>query len=82
MARQREREPHRAAPSSLSAGAAAAPTIGPAGLAASHGPRRRQRPAASSDPPEFSPCEQTQESVEYRRASGELGAALRRHRWV
>lgn len=39
-----------AAPSFLSAGAAAAHSIGPTGLTAPHGPRGRQRPAAPSDP--------------------------------
>lgn len=71
----------RAAPSSLLAGAAAVPAIDPTGLAAPHGPRRRQRPAAPSDPLQSSPSERAPDSGDYRPAGGGLGAAPRRHRW-
>lgn len=71
----------RAAPSSLLAGAAAVPAIDPTGLVAPHGPRRRQRPAAPSDPLQSSPSERAPDSGDYRPAGGGLGAAPRRHRW-
>ena len=70
-----------AAPSLLLAGAAAVPAIDPTGLAAPHGPRRRQRPAAPSDPLQLSPSERAPDSGDYRPAGGGLGAAPRRHRW-
>lgn len=70
-----------AAPSLLLAGAAAVPAIDPTGLPAPHGPRSRQRPAAPSDPLQFSPSERAPDSGDYRPAGGGLGAAPRRHRW-
>lgn len=66
---------------SLSAGAGAAPSIGPKGLAAVHGPRRRQRSATPSDPLQFSLSEGAPDNCEYQPAGGGLGAAPRRHRW-
>ena len=70
-----------AALSSLSAGAGAAPSISPKGLAALHGPRPRQCSATPSDPLQFSPSEGVPDNCEYQPAGGGLGAAPRRHRW-
>lgn len=81
MAEVRASRRRAAAPSFLSAGAAAAPAIRPAGLAAPHGPRGRQRSAAPSDPLPVSPPEGVLDNREYRPAGGVLGAAPRRHRW-
>lgn len=72
--------PHPAAPSFLSAGAAAAPAISPTGLAAPHGPRCKQRSAAPSDQLQFSPSQGVPDSCEYPPAGRTLGAAARRHR--
>lgn len=73
--------PHPAAPSFLSAGAAAAPAIGPTGLTVPHGPGGRQCPAALSDPRQFSPSDWAPNSCEYGWGGRRLGAAPRRHRW-
>lgn len=63
-----------------SAGAAAAPALGPAASAAPHGPQSQQRPSAPSHVPRGSRSEHTRPGGASRPVRRALGAAPRRHR--